>query len=68
MSVTIHSEGQPVGYRHGKPIVGWITYKEGDSLLRFTFDRLAMEGSNGQIELSQLKDGEILLSPGAIYK
>jgi hypothetical protein len=66
--VEVHSKGACVGYIRGKMILEWITYKQGDALIRLHFDRLAMEDEDGGTPLSQLKDGEFLLYPGAIYK
>ena len=34
----------------------------------FKFDRNAVQDKNGDIELSQLRDDEILVYPGLIYR
>lgn len=72
----IHSKGNEIGYHRGEPVHQWITFATRPAhpddttdprLLRFHFDRVALEDRDGRIMTSQLKEGEIMLHPGLIY-
>ena len=61
--MTNREYGPAIGSHLGKPIYESITDHEG----KFVFDRVAQCDPEG-CSLHQLKRGEILLSPGLIYK
>lgn len=71
----IHSKGNEIGYHRGEPVYEWITYaarepiseEDRPPLVRFSFQRVALEDNQGRIPTSQLKKGEIMLHPGLIY-
>ena len=55
--------GSPIGTHLGKPIYDFIV----QSGKKYIFDRLAECDSDG-CPLDQLKKGELLFSPGLIYR
>lgn len=57
--------GRPIGSLLGKPI--YESFKEQENDIQYIFDRLAQCDTEG-CPLDQVKKGELLITPGLIYK
>lgn len=57
-------EGPVIGTYKGHPI--HEGYRESD--VRFTYDRILVVEKNGEVDIRQLKDGELAVPPGLVYR
>jgi hypothetical protein len=63
-SLTITDRGPSIGTYRGQDIPAWLD-KAGE---RFSYDRPAMEDSDGTTPLAQLRPDEFVVAPGLIYR
>jgi len=63
-SLVITDKGPPVGTYREMSIPAWFD-KAGQ---RFTYDRIALEDSDGTTPLAQLRPDEFVVAPGLIYR
>ncbi len=49
---------------NGEQVPAWFV----DENIRWSFDRPAMKEKGGGISMAQLRDDEMLIAPGAIYR
>ena len=64
MNPSHHPFGRRVGVHLGRPI--WEGMRTADG--EYIFDRIARCDAEGHWPLDQLREGEILLEPGLIYR
>ena len=63
-STGIASNPSIIGAYQGRAIPAFIQARGG----RFAFERIAIENKDGTVPLSQLRDDELMISPGLIYR
>jgi hypothetical protein len=61
--MTIELIGPSIGRYMDQDIPGFIVVDGG----RMAFDRIAHDDGDGDVDLSQLRRGEVITSPGLIY-
>lgn len=55
---------QHIGTHLGKPIPAYIDTETG----RYRFDRVAYANKRGQVPLAQMRNDEVVITPGLIYR
>lgn len=62
--MAIQHQGDTIGTYKDCPIYDWIVVDG----VKHLYDRIAIEESDGRVFLAQMRDDELMLSPGLIYR